>query len=228
MLCGNVRDSGVVRRDANLTFPQWFRDYRISIAFYPIDMAPESQKYIGFKWLGKFYHYNSLPMGIHSAPFIFTEVTKPIIRAWRSKGILVLKYLDDFPSGAFSFLLQRLHCHYMVEHMRSLSWVLKKAKLLGYPDPLPELPALGIIVSFSAQQFRLKPAHAEPSCSPGLPPSLPSQGSLSYFSPVLLASLYPAHIDWGPLRVCAQELFMPTLKTASSPMKSCRSTLPVA
>jgi hypothetical protein len=47
----------------------------ISDAFYHIDMAPESQKYIGFEWLGKFYHYNSLPMGIHSARFIFTEVT---------------------------------------------------------------------------------------------------------------------------------------------------------
>ena len=135
----------------------------ISNAFYHIDMARESQKYIGFEWLGKFYHYNSLPIGIHSAPFIFTEVTKPMVRAWRSKGFLVLKYLDDFPSGAPSFLLQRLHCHYMVEHMRSLGWVLKEAKLLGYPDPLPELPALpvGIIVSFSAQQFRLKPAHAQ-------------------------------------------------------------------
>jgi hypothetical protein len=45
--------------------------------------------------------------------------------------------------------------------MRSLGWVLKAAKLLGYPDPLLEMPALGIIVSFSAQQFRLKPAHAQ-------------------------------------------------------------------
>ena len=28
MLCGNVRDSGVVRSDANLTLHQWFRDLR--------------------------------------------------------------------------------------------------------------------------------------------------------------------------------------------------------
>jgi hypothetical protein len=77
----------------------------ISNAFYHIDMAPESKKYVGFEWLGKFYHYNSLPMGILSVQYIFTEVAKPMVR-----GVLkVLKYLDEFPSGAPPFLLQRLH-----------------------------------------------------------------------------------------------------------------------
>ena len=53
---------------------------------------------------------------------------------------------------AFASSCHRL-CHYMVEHMHSLGWILKGAKLLGYPDPLPEMPALGVIVSFLAQKF---------------------------------------------------------------------------
>jgi hypothetical protein len=52
----------------------------ISSAYYHIDMAQESKRYIGFEWMGKFYWYNMLPMGIHSTPFIFTEVTKLMVR----------------------------------------------------------------------------------------------------------------------------------------------------
>ena len=71
----------------------------LSNAFYHIDMDESSKKYLGFEWLGKFYQYNSMPQGIHSAPFIFTAVTHPVVQSWREIGIRVLKYLDDFPRG---------------------------------------------------------------------------------------------------------------------------------
>ena len=133
----------------------------ISNAFYHIDLAPVSQKYLGYEWLGKFYRYCSLPMGITSAPAIFTEVTLPMVRYWRAKGIHVIKYLDDFPSAAQSYLIQRFHCHFMVTHIHSLGWFLKDTKLLGYPNPLPEIFALGTLISFSSQQFRLRPGQIQ-------------------------------------------------------------------
>ncbi len=56
----------------NLFFRMYYRvNDDISNAFYHTDIAPESKKYVGFEWLGKFYHYNSSPMGIHSSQFIF-------------------------------------------------------------------------------------------------------------------------------------------------------------
>jgi hypothetical protein len=55
----------------------------LSNAFYHIDMAEASKKYLGFECFGKFYRYDSMPQGIHSAPFIFTEVTKPVVKSWR-------------------------------------------------------------------------------------------------------------------------------------------------
>lgn len=127
----------------------------ISNAFYHIDMAPISRKYLGFEWLGTFYHYISLPQGITPAPFIFTEVAKPMVQSWRARGIRVLPYLDDFPSGAPSSLQQQLHCHYMVEHMSSLGFILKEKKLFGYPVPAVEIFALGCAVSFTSQTFSL-------------------------------------------------------------------------
>ena len=127
----------------------------LSNAFYHIDMAEASKKYIGCEWLGKFYQYNSMPQGIHSAPFIFTEVTIPMVRCWRSKGIRVLKYLDDFPSAARTALLYRLHMAFMLEHCKSLGWLIQLTKVLGHPEPCTILPALGTQIYLSDQQFRL-------------------------------------------------------------------------
>jgi hypothetical protein len=45
--------------------------------------------------------------------------------------------------------------------MRSLGWFLKDTKLLGYPNPLPEIFALGTLISFSSQQFRLRAGQIE-------------------------------------------------------------------
>ena len=120
-------------------------------------MAEDSKKYIGCEWLGKFYQYNSMPQGIHSAQFIFTEVSIPMIRHWRSKGICVLKYLDDFPSAASSAMLCRLHVAYMnlKEHCTRLGWIIKQAKLLGYPDPITIIPGLGTQICLPDQKYRL-------------------------------------------------------------------------
>ena len=127
----------------------------ISNAFYHIEMAEESKKYLGCEWLGKFYRYGNLPMGIHSAPFVFTETTKPVVKKWRSMGIRVLKFMDDFPSGGRSETQQTLHAKYMCEHLISLWWLIKAKKLIGIPKPLTTIQALGTSISFSDQKFYL-------------------------------------------------------------------------
>jgi hypothetical protein len=49
----------------------------------------------------------------------------------------------------------------MVEHMRSLGFILKDAKILGYPIPSVKIFALGCTVSFTAQTFSLKPTQLQ-------------------------------------------------------------------
>ena len=127
----------------------------ISNAFFHIEIAEESKCFLGFEWLGEYYQFNCLPMGIHEAPFVFTEVTKPVVRHWRNLGIRVLKYMDDFPSGAPRKQQQRLHARYMVEHLRSLGWLTQASKLQGIPEPLESIHALGTLISFPDQKFYL-------------------------------------------------------------------------
>ena len=46
----------------------------LSDAYYHIELHPESRKYVAFCWRGQHYQFCCLPMGIHSAPFVFTRV----------------------------------------------------------------------------------------------------------------------------------------------------------
>jgi hypothetical protein len=36
-----------------------------------------------------------LPFGFSSACYIFTKVVRPLVKFWRSKGFLIVVYLDD-------------------------------------------------------------------------------------------------------------------------------------
>ena len=59
----------------------------------------------------------------------------------------VTKCANDFPSAAESFLIQKQNYHYMVKHMHHLAWFLYKIKLIGHLDPIPEIFALGTLIS---------------------------------------------------------------------------------
>ena len=69
--------------------------------------------------------------------------------------------MDDFPSAALSGIQQQLHGQFMLENLHSLGWVVKEPKLIVFPNPLPEIPALGTIISFTEQKFFMKPAHIQ-------------------------------------------------------------------
>jgi hypothetical protein len=43
----------------------------------------------------RYIQFNVLPFGLTSALYIFTKLTRPIIKKWRSEGKTILVYLDD-------------------------------------------------------------------------------------------------------------------------------------
>ena len=68
-------------------------------AYHHIDIYEPHTEFLGFSWCidGKerFFKFNVLPFGLSSACYIFTKVTHPLIKKWRSEGKQVLMYLDD-------------------------------------------------------------------------------------------------------------------------------------
>ena len=64
-----------------------------------LDMHVASQDYLSFSWKTankvNYYIFTCLPFGLSSACYIFTKVVRPLVKFWRSKGFLIVLYLDD-------------------------------------------------------------------------------------------------------------------------------------
>jgi hypothetical protein len=69
--------------------------YDLTFGYYHVSQHPESRRFVGFKWKGIYYQYNSLPFGLSTAPWIFSKAIRELVMYWRSKGINILPYLDD-------------------------------------------------------------------------------------------------------------------------------------
>ena len=67
--------------------------------YHHIDIFESHQRFLGFSWFFKgnikFFVFTVLPYGLTSAPFIFTEVVRPLVRYWRSSSLRITCFLDD-------------------------------------------------------------------------------------------------------------------------------------
>ena len=65
-------------------------------AYYHISIGRTHRPYLGFSWFldGKrryrFFHFNVLPFGLSTAPYLFTKMLRPLIQHWR------VRWLEDF------------------------------------------------------------------------------------------------------------------------------------
>lgn len=97
--------------------------------------------------------FNVLPFGLTSTPYIFTTLTRPLIKKWRSEGKTILMYLDD----GFG-----CHCEYekACEMSRqvhadvvSSGFIPKKEKSMWVPCQIIEF--LGIYLNFEQGTFNV-------------------------------------------------------------------------
>ena len=64
-------------------------------AYYTVPVAMSDRKFLRFRWNKILYQYTALPMGLASAPRIFTKITKVMFSELRKKGHLNTAFIDD-------------------------------------------------------------------------------------------------------------------------------------
>ena len=57
---------------------------------------PRSRKYLRFLFQGKILQFKVLPLGLTTAPFIFTKLIMAVAAHIRKTGSLVIQYFDDW------------------------------------------------------------------------------------------------------------------------------------
>lgn len=97
-------------------------------AYFFVRISEDSKKYLRFKFQSKTYDFNVLPLGLNTAPFVFTKLMKPGMSHLRSLGFQSTIYLDDmcFIGDSYSECLNNtLHTRFVLE---SLGFVINEEK----------------------------------------------------------------------------------------------------
>ena len=143
----------------------WCFKFDIHSAYHHLDIFPEHRKFLGFSWKfeGKlrYFHFNVLPFGMTSAPYIFTKLTRPLIAKWRGEGKNVLMYLDDGFCCHTDFNTSCLWSTEVKQDLISSGFVPKVGKSMW--TPVQNLPFLGIDINndsgtFSITRMRIEQA----------------------------------------------------------------------
>lgn len=65
-------------------------------AYLLVPISPGDKKFLRLHYSRQIFQFNSLPLGLYSAPFDLTKLGRPIIEWLSSRGIRIVVYLDDF------------------------------------------------------------------------------------------------------------------------------------
>ena len=137
-------------------------DYLFSIdlmsAYHHVELHRSAWKFMGFEWKGRFYHFCVLPFGLGPAPMVFHKVTMPLVQHWRSAGMKVLPYLDDFLGGGGSHAAHATAVRRVLSDMHQAGWLVSGAKVKLAPVKI--IGHLGLVLDFADGVYRVSAAKA--------------------------------------------------------------------
>ena len=129
----------------------WLLSCDLKSGYHHIEMHPDSWQYLGFEWSGRCYVFRVLPFGLKPACWVFTMVMKCLARRWRTRGITLLQYLDDFlffaPTAAAARAVRQWVLADFAAAGLLLSW--PKCQL----EPVQRLKHLGFVIDTSTMTF---------------------------------------------------------------------------
>jgi len=64
-------------------------------AYFTVPVWKNHQTFLRFVWKETMYEFACLPLGLASAPRVFTKLMKPVVGLLRQLGIRLVVYLDD-------------------------------------------------------------------------------------------------------------------------------------
>ena len=81
----------------------WMASLDLKDAYYSVGIHPDFQKYFKFAYKSKLYQYTAYPNGLSSCPRNFTKLMKPVLCVLRTKGHIIIIFIDDLLLIATSF-----------------------------------------------------------------------------------------------------------------------------
>lgn len=127
-------------------------------AYWQIPLGPGLQAFMGC-WVEEIsMTWRTLPFGLAMAPRLFTGILRPLLVAWRSRGIRVLVYLDDIAVFAPDTDTYAKHMAIVIRDLQESGIRIAADKAFLIPHTQFEL--LGIMVDVEGQAFSISQERA--------------------------------------------------------------------
>ena len=130
----------------------------LSSAYHHVDIDERYWKYLGFEWEGVFYEFCVLPFGLNIACYVFTKLVKPLAQRWRSVGIRVAQYIDDW----LFFAPSSLHAEavkLVLNDCKRAGWIVNVVKCSGLETPSKSIDWIGHSLDLAANTLRVMECH---------------------------------------------------------------------
>ncbi|GJP42866.1 hypothetical protein CLOM_g2398, partial [Closterium sp. NIES-68] len=126
-----------LNRVAELIRPgDWMFSIDLRSGYHHVEMHPSSWKYLGFQFEGAYYSFRSLPFGLATAPFVFTQLIKQLAKRWRASGLRIVPYVDDLLFLCKSHTYARSACAAVTQDLKAAGFVINEKKSHLHPTRL--------------------------------------------------------------------------------------------
>ena len=131
--------------------------FDLKSGYHHIPISLDFVKYLAFRWkvngVERLYAFTVLPFGLSTAPWVFTKVTRVLLRHWRANGIRCQMYMDDGTVGACT----REEAEVVVNHVRNdlcqAGFVVNEEKSCWSPSKKVEV--LGTVVDLEKGEMHV-------------------------------------------------------------------------
>ncbi|GJP82308.1 hypothetical protein CLOP_g12561 [Closterium sp. NIES-67] len=124
-----------LNRVAELIRPgDWMFSIDLKSGYHHVEIHPSCWKFSGFQFEGDYYSFISLPFGLATAPFVFTQLIKQLAKRWRASGVRVVPYVDDLLFLCNSHSDARSTCAAVVKDLKAAGFVINGKKSHLHPS----------------------------------------------------------------------------------------------
>ena len=131
----------------------WMASLDLKDAYYSVGIHPDCQKYLKFAYKSKLYKYTAYPNGLSSCPRNFTKLMKPVLCVLRTKGHIIIIFIDDLLLIATSF---QKCCETVIETIQllaKLGFVVHLTKSVFIPQQIATF--LGFVINSTTMKITL-------------------------------------------------------------------------
>ena len=112
----------------------FFTSIDLSDAYFSVPIHTDYQKYLKFSWNGQLLKFVCLPFGLKSAPYVFTNILKPVYAWFRQQNIRCSYYIDDSINMNSLMDVCQTNTNVMVNTLQSLGYCINLKKSVLVPN----------------------------------------------------------------------------------------------